>query len=270
MQELQLGNDIKWALQIIIPFFTEWSIPLTATYICENGFYRYNGRMKTSRQRILDYIRLHRYVTAPEIGRVLRMTPANARHHLSVLADQGVVEVVSDRPSGGKGRPAQVFSLTGQTRGGGLEQLTGAALDLIEHGLLGNEANAALRLLAFRLSKERGERDTNGGPLTELDAGLRQSNPLSHMTQRLYGAVSRLNELGYAARWEARSDAPRVILGYCPYAKILADHPQLCRMDEFLLEALLQAPAEQVAKLAHDARGAPYCMFIVRERQKGE
>ncbi len=226
--------------------------------------------MKTSRQRILDYIRLHRYVTAPEIGRVLRMTPANARHHLSVLADQGVVEVVSDRPGGGKGRPAQVFSLTGQTLSGGLEQLSDAALDLIENSLPGNEASAALRLLASRLAKGRGKRDTNGGPLAESVAELRQSGPRSHLTQRLYGAVSRLNELRYAARWEARSDAPRVILGFCPYARILADHPQLCRMDEFLLEALLQTPAEQVAKLAHDVRGAPYCMFIVRERQKGE
>ena len=222
--------------------------------------------MKTSRQRILDYIRLYRYVTASEIGRVLRMTPANARHHLSILADQGAVEVVSDRPGGGKGRPAQVFSLTGQTRGGSLEQLTDAALDLSEHGLPGDEANASLRRLAVRLVEGRGEGSTNNGPLTDPDAELRRSGPLSHLTQRLYQAISRLNELGYAARWEARSDAPRVILGYCPYARILADHPQLCRMDEFMLETLLQAPAEQVAKLAHDARGAPYCMFIVRER----
>ncbi len=226
--------------------------------------------MKTSRQRILDYIRLHRYVTAPEIGQVLRMTPANARHHLSVLADQGLVEVVSDRPGGGKGRPAKVFSLAGQTLGEGLERLTDAALDLIENGLHGNEVGAALRLLAFRLAKGASKRETNGGSLTESVAELRQSGLRSHLTQRLFGAVSRLNELGYAARWEARSDAPRVILGYCPYARILEDHPQLCRMDEFLLEVLLQASAKQVAKLAHDVRGAPYCMFIVREHQKGE
>lgn len=226
--------------------------------------------MKTSRQRILDYIRLHRYVTAPEIGRVLRMTPANARHHLSVLADQGLIEVVSDRPGGGKGRPAQVFSLTGQTLGGGLERLADATLDLIESGTLGNEAGAAIRLLASRLAKGEGKKDTNGGSMPESAEELSQSSPPSHLTQRLYAAVSRLNELGYAARWEARSDAPRVILGYCPYARILVKHPQLCRMDEFLLEALLQAPVEQVAKLAHDMRGSPYCMFIVRERQKSE
>ncbi len=223
--------------------------------------------MKTSRQRVLDYIRLHRYITSAEISRTLRMTPANARHHLAVLADQGVIEVVGERSTGGKGRPAQVFCLTSQSMQG-LEKLTAAALDLLEGNLSSSGKNPALRLLAHHLAEEEEEKAENSDSSHGKDAVRNQPIPKPHLTQRLYQAVSRLNALGYAARWEARPDAPRMILGACPYARILADYPQLCQMDEFLLEALLQAPAKQVAKLAHDSRGAPYCMFIVNERHK--
>lgn len=226
--------------------------------------------MKTSRQRILDYIRRHRYITAGEISRALRMTPANARHHLAVLADQGVVEVVSTRPTGGKGRPSQVFTLTGQALGGGLEQLAHAMLDILENSLSAEDNNTSLRILALRLAKGEAKRDANDKAQEGLDSGPGQYTAGSHLTQRLYAAVSRLNDLDYAARWEARSDAPRVILGHCPYARILDDHPQLCRMDEFVLKALLQARVEQVAKLARDVRGAPYCMFVVNDNRNLE
>jgi predicted ArsR family transcriptional regulator len=224
--------------------------------------------MVTSRQRVLEYIRLHRYVTATEISRVLKMTPANARHHLAVLADQGVIEVVSECPTGGKGRPALVYSLSSHIMDAGLEKLAGAALDLLENGRPAREADNPLRLLAHYLTKTIDvrveDRALSSGPAGGREKSIHQP----HLTQRLYEAVSQLNALGYAARWEARSDAPRIILGYCPYASILDDHPQLCQMDEFLLEALLQSPVKQAAKLAHDTRGVPYCMFIVGESRK--
>jgi predicted ArsR family transcriptional regulator len=224
--------------------------------------------MMTSRQRVLEYIRSHRYVTSTEISRVLKMTPANARHHLAVLEEQGAIEVVSHRPTGGKGRPAKVFSLTSHAVGSGVEKLAGAALDLLDNGLPGRETDNPLRLLALYLARG-GEAGVESRELSSGSGLWRQEAPTQpHLTQRLYETVSRLNALGYAARWEARSDAPRIILGHCPYSRILDDHPQLCQMDEFILESLLQAPVRQVAKLIHDMRGAPYCMFRVDESHK--
>jgi predicted ArsR family transcriptional regulator len=82
------------------------------------------------------------------------------------------------------------------------------------------------------------------------------------LTHRLYQAVQRLNELGYQARWEAHSEAPRLLLGHCPYAAILPGHPELCKMDAYLLEGLLGVPVAQTKKRAQDSRGARYCLFI--------
>ena len=140
--------------------------------------------------------------------------------------------------------------------------------DTIVAAIGAREADNALHLLALYLAKTGDARLENRELSSGSEGGRDKSIPQPHLTQRLYEAVSQLNALGYAARWEARVDAPRIILGYCPYASILEDHPQLCLVDEYLLETLLQAPVKQVAKLAHDTRGAPYCMFIVHESHK--
>jgi predicted ArsR family transcriptional regulator len=82
------------------------------------------------------------------------------------------------------------------------------------------------------------------------------------VTKRLVRAVARLNELHYRARWEASAAGPRVILGHCPYTAIVADYPELCRMDAFLLETRLGSAVTQTAKLQLNAKGLPFCAFL--------
>lgn len=204
--------------------------------------------MKTSRQRLLDYIQAHRAVTILELSRALRMTPANARHHLSVLQEQGLVQIVGRRRAAGKGRPAAIYGLSQQTQGHGLRALSGALLD----ELAGAQANPGpaerLHRVARRLAGDSLHRGGAGG---------------ASLSQRLVRSVQRLNELSYQARWEAHANAPRLILGYCPYADILHDHPELCQMDAALLEALAGAPVEQIARLAPDLQGLPHCIFVI-------
>jgi predicted ArsR family transcriptional regulator len=72
-----------------------------------------------------------------------------------------------------------------------------------------------------------------------------------------------LNELQYQARWEASAWGPRLILGHCPYAAIVSDHPELCRMDAFLLETKIGKPVEQTGKLQINDTGLPFCTFLM-------
>ena len=204
--------------------------------------------MKTSRQRLLDYIQAHRAVTILEISRALRMTPANARHHLSILGEQGLVQIAGHRPGSGKGRPAAVYRLSQPAQGAGLHALSSALLVMMTSDLPEN----ALPRLAQRLA---GEGEGHDGP----GSG-------SRLSQRLVRAVQRLNELGYQARWEAHATAPRLILGCCPYAAILPEHPELCQVDAALLETLAGASAGQTARLAPDRQGLPHCIFVIGKR----
>ena len=73
--------------------------------------------MKTVRERILEYIRSHRAVTVAELSQAFQMTPANARHHLATLLEQGLLQVVADRPASGKGRPAHIYAISEQASG---------------------------------------------------------------------------------------------------------------------------------------------------------
>lgn len=209
----------------------------------------------TVRQRVLDYIRTHRLATASEIGQALHLTAANVRHHLGILYQQGSIEIAGERPAQGKGRPAQLYAIAQGLQGDNLAYLAGALLDELNDRLVEPERQAMLLRMAQRLAQRTAHNQPG-------EAAQRKSGP--HLTRRLVNVVQDLNHFHYQARWEAHRDAPRIILAHCPYAAILPEHPEICRLDATLIETLLGVPVEQISRLARDERGATYCMFKIR------
>ena len=193
----------------------------------------------TTRQKILDYLKRNRTVSSRELARTLHMTPANARHHLGILAGDGRVEVVSQRQSG-KGRPEKVYRLAGTLLGDNLSALADALL---------TEAGAKVEMEALG-KRIAGEGAVPGQPLM----------------RRLATAVERLNGMHYQSRWEAGAEGPRIVLGHCPYAAVIGKHPELCQMDAALLANLLAGEVRQTAKLEKGAGGLPYCAFVFAQK----
>lgn len=193
----------------------------------------------TSRQKILDYLKRNRSVSSRELARVLQMTTANARHHLHILAADGRVEVISQRQEG-RGRPQKVYRLAGSLAGDNLSALADA---LLTEGSGNIDTGALGRRLA-------GEIPVAGGPLM----------------RRLAATVERLNAMHYQSRWEAGAEGPRIVLANCPYAAIIAKHPELCQMDASLLSNLLGGQVRQTAKLEAGAGGLPYCVFVLAQK----
>lgn len=200
--------------------------------------------MKTSRQQILDYIRAQKSVTSFDLSRALGMTRANARHHLEILKDECAVEVTGQRQAQARGRPSLVYSLSESILGHNLDRL---ALAFLEDVTLLDETK--LNILAERIARKAG--NTN----FEKSEGL---------TSRLYKIIQQLNEMHYFARWEARVGAPRIIFGHCPYRVIIDAHPELCKLDTYLLQNMTGYPAEQISKLVPDWRGGTNCTFRMR------
>ena len=209
--------------------------------------------MKTSRQQLFDFIKNHNIVVTSEISRALNMTEANVRHHLTILQNQGLVEVVGSRRPQGKGRPAKLFRISRQSMGHNLDKLAGALLNELNQSSETNTEdllhNVAYRLVDKHIYRGAGKRLT--------------STSGKHYVERLHYTIEYLNKLNYRARWEAHSESPRIILGYCPYADILPEHPELCSLDGYFLEELLGAPVTQISKLTTDERGNPSCTFRV-------
>ncbi|MBC8506056.1 MAG: helix-turn-helix domain-containing protein [Anaerolineales bacterium] len=197
--------------------------------------------MPNTRAQILEYIRSHQMASALEISRALPMTPANARHHLSALERENIIEVVGNRSAKGRGRPTKLFALTHQAMDHNIDLLVDAMLKVLK---CEDDLEEQFSRLVPHLF---GEIEGSAAPFAKLNK-----------------TVLRLNEMNYQARWEASPEGPRVILGHCPYAAILAENPELCQMDAVFLASQLDQKIEQVAKLERGPQGIPHCIFSVR------
>lgn len=196
-----------------------------------------------SRQRILEYLRLHGMTSAQTLSRLWGLTRADIRYHLQALEKQGLIEGASAPPALGKrGRPARWYRLSANAAPNNLPALSTALLQMVMDATSLEEIKDLLQQLASRMA------DTP--PVANLSA-----------TQRYQQAMSYLNQHGYHARWEARANGPQILLHNCPYAAILHDHPQLCILDRFLLERLTQSGLVQIAQMDGRVHGQTVCIF---------
>jgi predicted ArsR family transcriptional regulator len=196
---------------------------------------------RTTRLLILDHIRKNQAASVRDISHALGMTGANIRHHLEILENNDLIEVVS-RQQEGRGRPRQVYGLSRRVLGDGLDLLSGALLTCWLSDLSGEKKNQFLTRLAKMMLMT---------PADDAPAMLR----IGH-------AIGQLNSLHYQARWEASQNGPRIILGHCPYYAIIMSHPELCQVDKHLLQNILGFPVEQTIKLQVNDKGLPYCSFV--------
>jgi predicted ArsR family transcriptional regulator len=197
----------------------------------------------TSRQRILAYLRQHHGVSAAEISLALGVTPANARHHLSILESDGRVKPLGLRAGLGSGRPVKVFGLGDAISGDNIDGLAQALLQQLFTSCPVNARDELMQALAGRI-------------LPEADS----SAPI---TRKLALTIEKLNRLGYASRWEAHAAAPRIIFESCPYAGLVQKYPELCRMDRSILQHQLGVDVVQTACLEKTARGTLQCQFAI-------
>ena len=182
----------------------------------------------------------------------MQMTPANARHHLNILVEQGALVQVGERlPASQRGRPERVYRLAESLRANNLALL--AAILLKIHFTLDDpdEFEEKLQVLVSELIDSAGE-----------------MIPQRNLGTRLVQMVQLLNRLNYQARWEARPGAPDIYLGFCPYHEIISDHPELCRMDAILLQQLSGLSVEQTARLSPDRSGGKFCRFQLHNQSR--
>lgn len=188
----------------------------------------------TARQRVLTQLSKLGPSSARELARTLRMSEANVRHHLRVLASDGRLIVLRARTEG-RGRPEKVFGLSPALEGDNLAGLVDAIL--AEAGL-----SIKMETLAKRL----------------LNADEFAGQPVARQLALL---VEKLNVMHYQSRWEAGANGPRMLFGRCPYAAVIEKHPELCQMDVSLLGNAL---GKEVRQLGRIEKAQGICVFAVR------
>lgn len=199
----------------------------------------------TARQKVLAYLKKNRAVSAAQIGRALKMSPANVRHHLSVLCSDGRAVLVAEIRKGGRGRPLKMYGLSESLLGDNLALLSDLALTTWLGKLSPGKRAEAMAVIA-----------------KELENQLGQVNSDIPLAKRLALLIEKLNTLYYQARWEAGADGPHILFAHCPYARIIDKHPELCTMDSVLLGELTARPVEQIARM--EMGGNSLCVFRLR------
>lgn len=190
--------------------------------------------MSTSRQKILSHLKKTRSASAREIARALKLSAPNVRYHLSVLRSDGRIELTSIHNREGRGRPEKVYSLSEAALGDNLPTLAKALL-----------ASGGAKLNMELVSK------------FILDDSKFAGQPIN---KRLALLIEKMNEMHYQARWEAGAGGPRVLFGRCPYARVIDEHPELCKMDAALLKNALGRDVSQMKKTEAPSKGI--CPFI--------
>ena len=196
-----------------------------------------------SREAILLYIRDKKEVTVAELSRKFQLTPANIRYHVKKLQEDGLVTVTTPEPwKRRRGRPELVIQLASRSRPDSLPQLVHALLSAA--GEIQDPVVAAAFSSAVRQHLFPGP--ARGGSLTT----------------RINRLVASFNHLNYQARWEVHAAGPRIIFANCPFARVIASHPELCEMDRRLLEERTGLPVTCLQRYNPSTRRGT-CIFQV-------
>lgn len=193
--------------------------------------------MTTARQKVLTYLTKNRTASAREISRSLKMSTATVRHHLRMLSSDGRVEMDSVRGRDGRGRPEKVYSIPRAALGDNLSALIDVLL---------TESGSKLKMDAVA-KRLLGDSDFSSQPIAK----------------RLSLVVDKLNQMNYHARWEAGPEGPRIIFGHCPYASIVAKHPELCDMDASMVSQLIFRPVVNEIRSETQTGVCPF-VFLIR------
>lgn len=202
--------------------------------------------MQVTRERILNIMKERTESTVEELSTELGLTPVTVRHHIDILRGQGLVTAPVVRRRKSPGRPQYAYSLTHEADEyfpKKYDQLVDLLLSELATRLPQEEIEQMLQTIGERLAK---------------DADVAESADLE---TRLTLGVEYLNTQGYLARWEPKDPGQYFLhIANCPFEKISARHPAVCRIDATMLASLLDAPIRRVGFTAGTEQ---QCTYIV-------
>lgn len=168
-------------------------------------------------------------VTASEVGEHFDLHANVARHHLDKLAAGGYLEITTERPAGGAGRPSKRYRALAEEvtldvtvrQDDVLVQLLGRAL-----AELGEERAAAL---AEEVGIEYGR----------AMAGAMGDQGTRSFRSALHAVADALSAHGFAAHAEKEGNSLRIVTEHCPFGDAAVEHPVICAVDRGMVKGML-------------------------------
>lgn len=197
--------------------------------------------MQSTRQAILDYLRMHREANVRDLSRELLLTTTGIRQHLAVLEEAGLVTFREEK--GRVGRPALVYRLTEDA-----EALYPKAYDRLVIAMLRSAREVCEGDLQERLIAAVGRRLAASFP--DASTGL--------LAIRAAAAADHLRAEGNIVSVEESPSAVRIVQHTCPYQDAASAAASVCAMDK---ERLSSATGCEVELVESRPEGAERCVF---------
>jgi len=201
----------------------------------------------SSRERIVELLRIHNTLTSADLVRLLEITATAVRQHLDRLVAEGLVEVTGLQR--GRGRPRKVYALSEKADELFPHSYDTLALELLEAiSRLPEGADLLKRLLAARReiwSERYGDRVAG-----------------KSLEQQVAALASLFNEKGGLTEYEAQPDGTYLLIKRnCNISKVAERHPEFCEVERAWLEEILDTSVEEIESRA---LGAPACVFRIQ------
>lgn len=197
----------------------------------------------STRARVLDLIAEKGPVSAAQLAKVLDLTPAAVRRHLTALQDSAEIAVHQAGGSGkrGRGRPARHYVATAQARttfAEGYSDLANRALSYLQQ-VAGDKAIDSFAAV-------RG-RDLERRYMKVVEAAGKDPS------DRARALADALTLDGYAATIRDVGDgtfAVQLCQGHCPVREVAGQFSELCEAETHAFARLLGVPVQRLATLA--------------------
>jgi DeoR family transcriptional regulator, suf operon transcriptional repressor len=209
--------------------------------------------MSSTRERVLKTLLARPRCTIIELAESVGINPISVRHHISKLEADGLVN--SDEELHGVGRPRRIYYLTEK----GIEQFPTRymrfTIRLLEQ-LKDTMPPAMVQQLFFQMANDLMDDYMED---TETD-GL-------NMEERLDLMQSVLSKEGFNVEWEQQGEEYHIREINCPYLHISQTHPEVCSVDQTVISALLEVPAEKIQCVLN---GDAHCTYVVPKPETPE
>ncbi len=208
--------------------------------------------IESTQEQILRLLQTRGSATVAEIAEHLGVGQASVRRHLDHLRAERLADVRVARH--GVGRPSFVYYPTeeGEERAPtGYPRLLSRlyqGLRSLSQGQIEGREGAQVLHTAFQAAAEQVARDH------------RDEVPGESLEDRVAQTGLALQSEGIVDAWAKRSDSYRLTNSVCPYRQAATESSGPCELDRRAIELLVEAPVQQVSRIAD---GAPICEYIV-------
>ena len=200
--------------------------------------------MSNTRDLVLQHLLKHPRSTINDLAEAIGINPISVRHHISKLEAEGQVTSTEERH--GVGRPRRAYALTEE------------GMELFPQRYLSFSKRLVDQL------KETLPPETISKLFTDLATDAAQSyvkqrgwDELS-FDQRVEVARKMMVAEGFTVEIRQSGDYLEIRETSCPYAHVGADHPEVCLVDEKMLETVLEVDIDKTHCIL---TGDEYCAY---------